>query len=197
MRAAATAWGDVLQVRKREDNELLWARASANVARAVSDLFHYLLVEDGGEITERVREVASNAIHLFEEVIDVMRRVPNDYAATLQDVPTIHANVRSYGSAIQLLQEAREFSKKRKCRWHWYVPRNAWKNRSRTSTIRLGRERPIAERAAQPARMRCPNRLTDRFSSFLQLSLRLPSVRTCLNSTCGAATTVHSTRADH
>ncbi len=108
MRAAATAWGDVLQVRKREDNELLWARASANVARAVSDLFHYLLVEDGGEITERVREVASNAIHLFEEVIDVMRRVPNDYAATLQDVPTIHANVRSYGSAIQLLQEARE-----------------------------------------------------------------------------------------
>ncbi|MBD9560234.1 hypothetical protein [Ensifer sp. ENS03] len=108
MRAAATAWGDVLQVRKREDNELLWARASANVARAVPDLFHYLLVEDGGEITERVREVASNAIHLFEEVIDVMRRVPNDYAATLQDVPTIHANVRSYGSAIQLLQEARE-----------------------------------------------------------------------------------------
>jgi len=108
LRAAATAWGDVLQVRKREDNELLWARASANVARAVSDLFHYLLVEDGGEITERVREVASNAIHLFEEVIDVMRRVPNDYAATLQDVPTIHANVRSYGSAIQLLQEARE-----------------------------------------------------------------------------------------
>ncbi|KSV62313.1 hypothetical protein N182_37515 [Sinorhizobium sp. GL2] len=108
LRAAATAWGDVLQVRKREDNELLWARASANVARAVSDLFHYLLMEDGGEVTERVREAASNAIHLFEEVIDVMRRVPNDYAATLQDVATIHANVRSYGSAIQLLQEARE-----------------------------------------------------------------------------------------
>ncbi|MBD9596378.1 helix-turn-helix domain-containing protein [Ensifer sp. ENS05] len=109
LRAAATAWGDVLQVRKREDNEVLWARASANVARAVSDLFHYLLMEDGGEITERVREAASYAIYLFVEVVDVMRgRAPNDYALTLQDIATIHANVRSYGSAIQLLEEAHE-----------------------------------------------------------------------------------------
>lgn len=88
MRAAATAWGDVLQVRKREDNELLWARASANVARAVSDLFHYLLMEDGGEITERVREVASNAATMA--VRDVVAEV-SDPASAASAKPSLTA----------------------------------------------------------------------------------------------------------
>lgn len=108
-RAAATALGDSLSVRTRAYNEVLWARSSANLARALSDIFHHLLVEDGGELTERVRLAARDAIHRFQDVLGVLRsRARNDYAATLQDIATIHANVRSFESAVQILKEARE-----------------------------------------------------------------------------------------
>ncbi len=93
MRAAATAWGDVLQVRKREDNELLWARASANVAHAASDLFHYLLMEDGGEITERVPEVASNAATMA--VRDVVAEVSDPASAASVNAARLNKRRRS------------------------------------------------------------------------------------------------------